>query len=84
MSAGLSPTTATAGEVEVRWLPGLALSPGAVDLTAEGPLGRVAKAVPLCEALAVSAVLDLLCPASNWHGTVSALAPRSTLRGSRP
>jgi hypothetical protein len=67
-----------AGEVEVGWLPGLGSSPGAVDLTTTAWAGRIAKAVTLPEALTASVVIDLLCPASNWYQTVSALATRST------
>lgn len=75
--------TAVAGKVEVRWLTGLGSSPGAVDLMTVGPLGRIARAVTLPEALTACVVLDLLCPASNWYETVSAVAAQSTNRRCR-
>lgn len=67
--------TGANGVVEVRWLPGLGCSPGAIDLTTVGPMGRIARAVTLPEALAASVVIDLLCPGSNWCETMSQLAP---------
>ena len=70
--------TVTAGEVEMRWLPGLGSSPGGIDLTMEGPDGPIARAVTLSEALAAGVVIDLLCPASNLHRRISALAEPST------
>jgi hypothetical protein len=70
--------TVAAGEVEMRWLPGLGSSPGAVDLMTTGPLGPIERAVTLPEALAAGVVIDLLCPASDLHHRISALAERST------
>lgn len=70
--------TRVAAEVELCWLAGLGSCPGAADLRAIGPLGPIAKAVTLPEALAVSAMIDLLCPASNWHQAITLLAARST------
>lgn len=72
--------TRVTGRLELRWLAGLGSCPGGVDLRATGPLGPIAKAVTLPEALAVSAVIDLLCPASNWHQTITQLAEQSTKR----
>jgi hypothetical protein len=65
----------TAGPVEVRWLAGRGSCPGAVDLTTTGSMGRITRAVALSDALAVTALLDLLCPGSNWHETVLAVTP---------
>jgi hypothetical protein len=76
--------TVAAEVVEMRWLPGFGSSPGAVDMTTNGPLGPIAKAVTLPEALAASVVIDLLCPASSWYQTVSALAERSTSGKGKP
>lgn len=69
--------TAGNGQVEMRWLPGLASScPGAVDLTTVGPLGRIDRAVTLPEALTLGLVIDVLCPGpSRVHELVSRLAP---------
>lgn len=72
--------TPLAEQVEVRWLPGLASAPGAVDLRTVGPMGPVAKAVTLPEALTMGLVIDLLCPASDWHRTISSIAAQSTDR----
>jgi hypothetical protein len=67
------------GEVTVRWLPGLGRScPGGVDLTAPGPDGPIERAVSLPEALTLSVVADLLCPASNWYETIRSLAAAPT------
>lgn len=66
----------TAGNVEVRWMPGLGCCPGAVNLTTVGPLGRIDRAVAVPEALALAAVIDMLCPAPcHVHETVSCLVP---------
>lgn len=73
------------GEVEVRWLPGLGSSPGAVDLTMHGPAGPIARAVTLPEALTVCAVIDALCPApSNLYVTVRQLATHQPTARWRP
>lgn len=71
-------------EVTLRWLPGLgSLCPGAVDLAMVGPDGMIERAVTLSEALTLSVVADLLCPASNWYETVRALAAAPTSRPER-
>lgn len=70
--------------VGVAWLPGLGSLPGAVDLSTVGPTGRVARAVTLPEALAASAVIDLLCPGSGWHRIVCQLPTCSTSGRSTP
>jgi hypothetical protein len=75
--------TAGGGLVEIRWLPGLGPScPGAVDLTTTGPLGPVAKAMTVHEAMTASVVIDLLCPGSSLHQLVTQLtdAPASPER----
>jgi hypothetical protein len=62
-------------EVEVRWLAGRGSCPGAVDLMTTGPSGTIEQAVTLSEALAVSAVIDLLCPEpTHLYEAVSLLA----------
>lgn len=68
-------------DVLVRWLPGRGSSPGAVDLTVTGPAGPIARAVTLPEALRASALIDLLCPGSNWYETVSQLPTHLTTIG---
>ena len=57
-------------------MPGLAPGcPGAIDLTTTGPWGTIERAVTLAEALAVSAVIDLLCPEpTHLYEAVSLLA----------
>lgn len=70
--------------VRVSWLPGLGSAPGAVDLTTVGPTGPITRAVTLPVALTASAVIDLLCPGSRWHGIVSQLPTRPTSDGPMP
>ena len=73
------------GVVEVRWLPGLGSSPGAVDMTMHGPAGPIARAVTLPEALTVCAVIDGLCPApSHLYETVRQLATHQPAARWRP
>lgn len=77
--------TIAEGEVQVRWLPGLGWSPGAVDLMTVGPMGRIERAVTLPEALMLTAVIDLLCPAtSHWYETVSSLPLEPSATEGRP
>lgn len=72
---------ATDSKVEVRWLPGLGASPGGVDMTTTGPLGRIDRAVTLPEALALGAVIDLLCPTpTRVHDTIGRLAASQPAR----
>lgn len=72
--------TIAGGEVHARWLPALGCLPGAVDLMRVGPMGPIAEAVTLPEALMVSVMIDLRYPASNWIETVSRLAPDQPTR----
>lgn len=76
--------TATNGEVQVRWLPGLGSCAGGVDLMRIGPMGPIARAVTLPEALSFSVVADLLCSASRWYESVSEFAPDLSMTRRRP
>lgn len=62
-------------ELEVRWIPGRGSCPGAVDITAAGPLGPIARIVRPAEALAATALVDALCPGSNLSEAVRRAIP---------